>query len=163
MTGMVTSDPSVEMNDHVDRLQSLISQRLPLAATMQACIEGYKDGVLTVSAPLATNANHYGTAFGGSLYNLALLASWGLLYTTLVDAALKANPVIQHGDADYRRPVTDDPLIAKASFADSGGAEPFLDAVQRGERAPACVIARIGAGNEDGFILTGRYVAHRAD
>lgn len=60
-------------------------------------------------ARLAENINHKGTGFGGSIYTLAVLAAYSLVYLGLEKEKIKTNDiVIQKGDIKYFRPVTGD-------------------------------------------------------
>ncbi len=44
------------------------------------------DEPVVLRAPLAPNANHKGTAFGGSLYSLAVLTGWAWAHALSRDA-----------------------------------------------------------------------------
>lgn len=60
-------------------------------------------------ARLSENINHKGTGFGGSLYTLAVLAAYSLVYLGLEQENIKTKEiVIQRGEMKYLRPVTGD-------------------------------------------------------
>lgn len=60
-------------------------------------------------ARLAENINHKGTGFGGSIYTLAVLAAYSLVYLGLEAENIHTNNiVIQKGDIQYLKPVTGD-------------------------------------------------------
>ena len=60
-------------------------------------------------ARLDENINHKGTGFGGSLYTLAVLAAYSLVYLGLDKEKIKTNEiVIQKGEMKYLKPVTAD-------------------------------------------------------
>ncbi len=79
---------------------------------MQLELTDYRDGRLTVRAPLAPNINHHGTGFGGSQYALAAVAGWALLKLALEDAGLAGDAVIHSATVTYERPVTRDLRLA---------------------------------------------------
>jgi thioesterase domain-containing protein len=56
-------------------------------------------------APLAPNANDKGTAFGGSLFAVAVLAGWAWLARYLAQHSLSADAVIQESTIRYLVPV----------------------------------------------------------
>ena len=59
-----------------DYLQNRIVQEFALARHMGIVVESADDAAVVLRAPLALNANYKGTAFGGSLYSVAVLAGW---------------------------------------------------------------------------------------
>ncbi|MBC7370846.1 MAG: YiiD C-terminal domain-containing protein [Bdellovibrionaceae bacterium] len=62
-----------------------------------------------IRARLNENINHKGTAFGGSLYTLSVLAAYSLVYLGVECEKIKTNNlVIQKGDIQYMKPVTSD-------------------------------------------------------
>ena len=61
-----------------DYLQRRIDREIVLAKPMGIIVEAADERALVLRAPLAPNANHKGTAFGGSLYSLAVLDRLGL-------------------------------------------------------------------------------------
>jgi thioesterase domain-containing protein len=62
-----------------------------------------------MKAGLAGNTNHKGTAFGGSLYVLAVLSAYSLVYLGVhVEGVDTNNVVIQHGEIEYLAPVVAD-------------------------------------------------------
>jgi hypothetical protein len=59
-----------------DYLQNRIVQEFALAKHMGIRVESADDAAVVLRAPLTLNANYKGTAFGGSLYSVAVLAGW---------------------------------------------------------------------------------------
>jgi len=55
-------------------LQERIDQEIPLAKHIGIVVESADDTTVVLRAPLAPNGNHKGTAFGGSLYSVAVLS-----------------------------------------------------------------------------------------
>lgn len=90
------------------RFQNRINEAIPLTQALGARLEAYNGDELLVSAPLAPNRNHQGTGFGGSVYSIAVVASWGILELLLADSRLAGSVVIQSGDMDYIEPVDQD-------------------------------------------------------
>lgn len=81
---------------------------IPLARHIGVQVLAYDGRSLVLGAPLGANSNHKGTAFGGSLYSLAVLAGWGLLELELAARGVDAEIVIQACAVDYKMPVTGD-------------------------------------------------------
>jgi thioesterase domain-containing protein len=79
-------------------------ERIPITREMGVEVESFDDSGLVLTAPLAANHNHLGTAFGGSLAALATLAGYGMVWLMLEDQ--QAHVVIKESQLRYLRPVT---------------------------------------------------------
>lgn len=78
-------------------------EQIPLTRAMEVRVESYDGERLVLTAPLAANHNHLGTAFGGSLGAVAMTAGYGLLWLELGGGNLHI--VIRESTASFRRPV----------------------------------------------------------
>lgn len=88
-----------------DYLQSQIDREFPLARHIGIVVESAEDNEVVICAPLAPNGNHNGTAFGGSLFCLAVLAAWAWLTRYLATHQLAADAVVQESTIRYLAPV----------------------------------------------------------
>jgi thioesterase domain-containing protein len=88
-----------------DYLQRRISQEFPLARHIGIVVESAHAGGVVLRAPFAPNANYKGTAFGGSLFCVAVLAGWAWLTRDLAVRQLNAGAVIQKSTIRYLAPV----------------------------------------------------------
>ena len=88
-----------------DYLQERIDREIMLARPMGVIVESADELSLVLRAPLAPNANHKGTAFGGSLYSLAVLTGWAWLTRFLATRKLDAVAVIQESSMRFLKPV----------------------------------------------------------
>jgi thioesterase domain-containing protein len=86
-------------------LQHRIVSEFPLARHLGVVIEVADDAGLVICAPLAANANHKGTAFGGSLFSVAVLAGWAWVTRYLALSDIVADAVIQESTIRYLVPV----------------------------------------------------------
>ena len=87
----------------VRQIQELLHSKIPITRAMGVQVEDYDGARLILSAPLAANVNHLGTAFGGSLNALAVLSGYGLLWLELQEA--ECHIVIRDSAISYERPV----------------------------------------------------------
>jgi thioesterase domain-containing protein len=95
--------------DHgVDYLQRRLDHEFPLSRHIGARVECADDRRLVLCAPFAPNANFKGTAFGGSLFSLAVLAGWAWATRYLVTRQIDADVVIQQSTVDYLAPANDE-------------------------------------------------------
>jgi thioesterase domain-containing protein len=88
-----------------DYLQQRIVAEFALARHLGVVVESADDSGLILTAPLAPNANHKGTAFGGSLFSLAVLTGWAWLTRYLACCDIAADAVIQESSMHYLLPV----------------------------------------------------------
>ncbi len=118
-------------------------EQIPLTRALEVRVESWDAHGFVLCAPLAANHNHLGTAFGGSLAAIALLAGYGLLWLELDDRT--AHLVVSESTLKFRRPVRGAiraicrrPAAAvlaqfKADFATKGKARIRLEAVIESE------------------------------
>lgn len=99
-------------------LESFLNTHLPLARAAQVTIDAYDGESLQVSAPLDANINDKGTAFGGSLYNLCVIAAWGMTDLKAKELAMTGDIVVAKGEINYLRPLRSR-LVAKAIAPDA--------------------------------------------
>jgi thioesterase domain-containing protein len=88
-----------------DYLQQLIDREIMLAKPMGIIVESADETAVVLRAPLAPNANHKGTAFGGSLYSIAVLTGWAWITRFLATRRLDAEAVIQESSMRFLAPV----------------------------------------------------------
>ena len=75
---------------------------------MGVIVESADDAGVILRAPLAPNSNHKGSAFGGSLFALAVLAGWAWASRYLAARELSADAVIQESSMRFLAPVHGD-------------------------------------------------------
>src|SRR6202034_1122866 len=105
-------------------------REIMLAKPMGIIVEAANDAALILRAPLAPNSNHKGTAFGGSLYSLAVLTGWAWVTRCLAVRNLAADAVIQESTMRYLAPVHGD-LWARAAAPTGAQLDKFLKMLQR--------------------------------
>jgi thioesterase domain-containing protein len=86
-------------------LQDRITAEITLARHMGVVVERAGEFELVLCAPLERNDNHKGTAFGGSLYSLAVLTGWAWVTRYLAVSQVDADAVIQESTIRYVAPV----------------------------------------------------------
>ena len=146
-----------DTSDHdalLRRLQATLDAMPPVAA-MGIRIAGYADGALRLQAPLATNVNDKGNAFGGSLASVMTLAGWALVSLRLSLAGHGAEVYVADSSIRYRSPVYAD-LDASACAAPAQDWDGFLALFDKRGRARISVCAQIDGGAAE---LEGRFVA----
>ena len=93
----------IVQNSHL--LSEFFEQHLPITEFMGLRVEQYDGEQLILHAPLEPNINDKATAFGGSLYNAAVMACWGMLYLKVQSRGIRCNQVVAEGQIKYKAPV----------------------------------------------------------
>ena len=94
-------------------LNEFITQHLPSIDAAGVAVDIDNEQQLILSAPLTLNHNDRGNAFGGSIFNIALMACWGTLYLECRKHINHPNIVTRDGQIRYRQPC--DEKIIRAS------------------------------------------------
>jgi len=88
-----------------EELEEFLTQHLPLARSAGVVVDSYSGEQLIASAPLEQNINDKGTAFGGSVYNLCVIAAWGMTHLKARELGLAGDIVVARGEINYLRPL----------------------------------------------------------
>ena len=101
-------------------LESVLHHDIPLTQDMGLKVLSWQAHQLRLHLPLPANINHKSTMFGGSLYCGAVLAGWGWLHLSLLEAHVLSewNVVVEH-----RLQITTVANHAGASQSNSSGVE----------------------------------------
>jgi thioesterase domain-containing protein len=116
-----------------DYLQNRIAEEFMLARHIGIIVESADDAAVVLRAPLAANANYKGTAFGGSLYSLAVLSGWAWVTRYLATRGLAADAVIQESSMRFLAPVQGE-LRASAAAPAEVQIDKFRKMLQRAGR-----------------------------
>jgi thioesterase domain-containing protein len=126
-------------------LQGRVKAEFVLARHLEVVVEQADDAGIVLCAPLKPNANHQGTAFGGSLFCLAVLTGWAWVTRYLDGAQVAADAVIQKSTIRYLTPVQG-ALRATLTPPDDAHVEKFRKMLQRAGRGRIGLDVRIHQG-----------------
>jgi len=87
------------------KLSEFFQEHLPLIRSMELSVESYDGETLVLVAPLEPNINDKSTAFGGSLYNIAVMACWGMAFLKTQEYGITCNQVVTNASISYKNPV----------------------------------------------------------
>ena len=135
-----------------DYLQNRIVGEFTLAKHIGIVVESADDDAVVLRAPLAPNANYKGTAFGGSLFSLAVLAGWAWATRHLAARQIDADVVIQESTVRYLAPVNGE-LCAVLEAPAATTAQKFRRMLERAGRGRI----RLQVGVFDGKTLATRF------
>jgi thioesterase domain-containing protein len=139
-------------------LQDRITSEFALARHIGVVVESADHRGITLCAPLGPNANHQGTAFGGSLFSLAVLTGWAWLTRYLDAAHIAADAVIQESTIRYLVPVQG-VLRATLTAPSTDHIEKFRKMLQRAGRGRIRLAVEIRHGQTLATEFEGDFVA----
>jgi len=148
------------LNNNNSQFEEILRHEIPLTEFMGIEVFKCNRKNLSLKAPLAPNINHKSTAFGGSLYSLAVLAGWGFLYLKFQEKDLTSNIVIHHSHISYDRPVSGE-IVATCMTPEDKELEKFFTTYERKGKARISLHSIIMQDMQTAVTFTGNYVAHR--
>jgi len=122
-------------------------------------LEASADG-LWLTAPLARNVNHEGTAFAGSVNAVATLAGWGWTWLLLRRHRVEAHVVLQDSAIRYHTPIQGD-FTAHCAAAEPASVDRLLHALEGHGRGRIALGVDVRVGDRLVATFEGRYVALR--
>ena len=148
------SDPQ-EINDYLAR-------HVPLFRAMQARLERCDSVGLSMKAPLESNINDKGIAFGGSLAAIASLTGWALTRITLREHGETAEIVITDSTLKFLRPVRGE-IVTECQRPDAATVERFIGSLRQRGKSRWNVEVVIHADGELAMIFNALYGIFKSD
>lgn len=146
----------------LDELERLIVEKMPITEHLEFELAADEQGRLRASAPLQPNANHMGSAFGGSLSMLATVTGWAMVHQMMQEAMedmrRRVEVMIQESDIEYLKPVYEN-ISVVCEPPDEDAKEQFREMLDRWGRARIELECKINAAGERAVTFLGRYVA----
>ena len=159
------SSPSLK-DAALDELERLITEKMPITEHLEFELAADDQGRLRASAPLQPNANHMGSAFGGSLSMLATVTGWAMMHQlvqetmhdAMEDMRHRVEVMIQESDIEYLRPVYKN-ISVVCEPPDEDAQERFQEMLDRWGRARLELECKINEAGERAVTFIGQYVA----
>jgi len=140
------------------RLLAVLHRAIPLSRALGVTVRACTPACVILDAPLAPNHNHRGTAFGGSLSAVALLAGYGLVWAALERGSRRAAVLVHESATRYLRPVTRD-FSARCDAPGDARLEEFVATLDRRRRSRIVLDARIHEAGAVAVAFRGSFVA----
>lgn len=141
-------------------LEATLNNEIPLTKALGIRVESASSTQVCLKAPLENNTNHKSTAFGGSLYSVAVLTGWSLVHIMLKQQEINAHIVIHHSEIDYLMPVQQD-FTACCEIESNRQLEKFLATYQRKGKARLTLTVVIKQAGKVAVWFKGQYVVHQ--
>lgn len=88
-------------------LTEYIVSNIPILHSVGLEVSELTENKIKISAPLFDNRNHYGSAFGGSIATLGIVAGWAILIYKIKEENIQATLVIKSSNTEYLLPIKD--------------------------------------------------------
>jgi len=137
-------------------LEETFRSEIPITREMGIRVLRYDGNTLVLGAPLDPNVNDKGTAFGGSLYSLLVLAGWGLIHLKLKEEGIPGDIMIHESTVNFSQPITDD-WQAHCRLPEEGDYTRFIEHLRSKGRARLPLEAQIMAGSQVAVSFRGSY------
>lgn len=141
-----------------DYLQRLIEREIRLAKPMGIIVAAANENEVVLRAPLAPNANHKGTAFGGSLYSIAVLTGWAWITRFLATRKLNAEAVIQESSMRFLAPVHGE-MRSSIEIPAAADIDKFQKMLARADRGRIRLQVNVHAGATLATVFDGLFAA----
>lgn len=112
-------------------LIQLLYDQIPTAKFMGLKAHSLNENQVTLSCPLKPNHNHLGTAFGGSLSTLLILAAYSMTYKMIEG---KGHVLIKSSEVKYNLPVQEE-IISVCLAPEESQRKKFLETFNRRGKA----------------------------
>lgn len=107
-------------------LQKTWRETIPITEQMGIKLYQYTGRTLEARASLNKNINVHGTMFAGSIFSLATLTGWGMIFLQLKEKELEGEIVLGDGNIHYHKPITMQPKAVCNIETLSGKFDPLL-------------------------------------
>jgi thioesterase domain-containing protein len=141
------------------QLTAALHALIPLTKAMGVSVALLADEELVLTAPLAGNHNHAGSAFAGSLSSLASVAGWAFLHQLQTRQQLDAELLLADARIRYRRPLRDQ--LRARLVVTQPEQQRFLSALRRGGKGRLRLTVHLPGPERPAAAFEGLYVAAR--
>lgn len=138
-------------------LETYLHEHIPLSRAMAVRVVSTAAGRIELAAPLEPNINVHGTAFGGSVSTLGILAAWSAVHLRLEAERIECQLVIHRSQIEYLAPV-EGAFTAVAQVVEADWPS-FTHMLARRGKARINVVAELRFGETVAARLTGEFVA----
>ena len=139
-------------------INEYISKYLPGVDACKIKVEKKDNKTLIVNAPLENNHNDRGIAFGGNLYNIALMACWSTMYLECKKRINKPNILTRDGQIRYRHQCVQKNIQAICNMPNERQWEGFFAHFEKTGKTSLSLSSKIISNNEIAVFFDGVFV-----
>lgn len=151
---VATLDDILHRPDWCGQLQQAWYQHIPLSEKMGVRISQYTGQRFVTTMPEAGNQNPHHTLFAGSLFSLATLTGWGLIWLMLRECELDGTIILADAHIRYSSPISGRPR----AVADLSSLSGDLDRLTHGRKARVQLRVALHGDEGQGAVFEGTYI-----
>lgn len=151
---VATLDDILHRPDWCAQLQKAWYENIPLSEKMGVRISQYTGQRFVTTMPESGNQNPHQTLFAGSLFSLATLTGWGLIWLLLRERHLGGTIILADAHIRYSAPITGRPR----AVADLSSVSGDLDRLARGRKARVQLSVNLYGDEHAGAVFEGTYM-----
>ena len=136
-----------------NELQNTWQEQIPISEHMGIKLHQYTERTIETRASLNKNINLHGTMFAGSIYSLATLTGWGMLFLQLKQKGLQGEIVLGDANIHYHKPVTMKPR----AVCNIESVKAKLKELEKGKKCPASLTVDIYDNDQAVAKFSGQY------
>ncbi|MFT2793308.1 fatty acid biosynthesis protein FabY [Serratia sp. T13T92] len=156
---VATLDDILHRPDWCGQLQQAWYEHIPLSEKMGVRISQYTGQRFVTTMPEVGNQNPHHTLFAGSLFSLATLTAWGLIWLLLRERHLGGTIILADAHIRYSKPITGRPR----AVADLSSLSGDLARLARGRRARVQAEVHLFGDDDKGAVFEGTYMVLPAE
>lgn len=141
-------------------LENFLHHEIPISKAFQVKVLKADQKQVELLCPLEPNHNHLGTAFGGSLAAVAILAGYTWIFQEMSRLGYQVHVLLKSSQADYSKPVQED-LHAICQAPQQKDFESFLKIFEKKGLARLHLTSEIQTSEGVACILKGEFVAQK--
>ncbi len=135
-------------------LQTCWLEKIPISDKMGIRIAQFTGYRFEVSALLNANLNPYDAMFSGSIFSMAALTGWGMVWLLMKERHLEGSIVLAESKIRYQNPIIERPRSVVSLDSLSGD----LDRLANGKKARVKLNVDLFSGDEIVGVFNGTYV-----
>lgn len=139
--------------------EEIINTQIPIVKEMGIKLADYNGTVLKLEAPLDKNINHRFSAFGGSIYSVAVLAGYGIIFLRLRELNLNPHIVVHKSNVVYRLPIEQD-FEAICKIEDNENFDNFIEYYKQNKKSRIELNSEVLINGEIAFTLHAKFVIY---
>lgn len=151
---VASMDDIMHQPDWCEQLQQAWYRNIPLSEKMGVRIQQYTGQKFITTMPESGNQNPHHTLFAGSLFSLATLTGWGLIWLLLRERRLGGTIILADARIRYSQPLTGRPI----AIADLGSLKGDLDRLACGRKARVSLQVKISDDQKIGATFEAIYI-----